>query len=463
MSNIVVTKPFNNNTLSKKLHKQIYDKTLKIEDILFKFQPRNIRTKRGLFDALGTTFKWIAGTPDANDLHNLNQNINALIKGGTGTINKINYISATLQSLTTKLSENQKIVQKEILELQDHLTKLDTINNYNFLLELLYHQTNSMLQMLQLIERNIAFAWRDIVNLEMFTANEIQNIYSYLVENYRLDQIISIDHPYSILEISTAKIAQAKDLLIFLVKIPILSLSNGTLYQIYPIPNKHKILVVPPTPFYISMNDHLHGWLPSLCPSIANMSICKREFQITNCNLENVSTCTTSFVKNQWSSIFKLPHQELLLDTSTSIDVIEDCNGQISKTRLKGTYAIFSSCRVIINEILYDQVRKYMTKRIETPELLISSENTVNFSAHHLVNYEQLRTDLTEVLETPVLLHSITQTTHFVITFVLITFISVLIIITYRHRTKLTLIAKRKVIKIPMDQLPLEEIQKDLS
>lgn len=400
--------------------------------------------------------KWIAGKPDSNDLNNINKHLKCLNKYGTETIKRIDHVTAVLQKLTNELSNNQQIIQTQIDDLQSHMSKLENDIRNDLLLQINYFQTTNLLQLLQSIERTITLIWKNVINLEIFTAENIQDIYQYLILNYQSDRIIPINNEiYSILKFSNIVVAQTKDFLIFLIKTPILSLTTGTLYQIYPIPNPHQIVLVPPTKYYITMENQHYGWTETNCPTIMNLSICTNTYVNRRCNLTAINTCITTKVVNKWSHVFRLPQEELLLDTSIPTNVIEDCNGQLSNQQLIGTYAIFSNCRIIINNVLFDQIKLYTSKSINNVSLFTSiSDYEVKFHNYHLHDYSAFRKELVKSQETSFVVHTVTQSTHLSITFLLCILIVVLCFIVYHYRTYLHQIAKRRVIKLPKSQLP---------
>lgn len=55
----------------------LYDTYMKLAPIVNTHIHTHTRTKR--WDTIGTVFKWVAGTPDADDLRLINSSMNSLI------------------------------------------------------------------------------------------------------------------------------------------------------------------------------------------------------------------------------------------------------------------------------------------------------------------------------------------------------------------------------------------------
>lgn len=460
LTNLAVLTPRKGDTVLLQLHNQIRLQMLAIEDILYKFKPR---VKRGLINGLGTIIKWIAGTPDANDVVTIQNNIKAVAQGSNAAIQQVNKVTAVLQTLTDKLSENQNILQKELSDLENHIFKLENEIQDTTLFQIDHFQTSNLLQFLQMLERTISFAWKNNPNLEMFSVNTIRSIHQYLSQNYDKTQIIPVDeHIYTLLEFSKNIVAQIDGMLIFLTKVPILSKTTGTLSEIIPIPNNNNIILVPNGRYYLKMENQ-HGWLDQPCPTAMNTSICTTTRD--GCDISKRTRCITARVVNPWSNIVQFDTSEVLLDSSTPIDVIEDCDGHITRKTLTGTNSLKSECRLIINEILYDNANNYLEQNIPS---VINYTFTPKFNVHlkqyHLHDYSLLQKELEEIHTPPLLLHNTSQLIHVSISVFLLILIIIVIILLYKYRLYIDRIRRRPVIKFlgrkEQVEIPLQENRK---
>lgn len=177
--------------------------------------PRRIRR----WDALGTAWKWLAGTPDAEDLRMLNSTSNNLIEQNNQQIVINEMVNQRIQDITktvNQLIEQQRIENKILLEEYDAITLMlyiDTINS--ILVE---------------IQDTILKARIRLPNNKLLTLQEILWIESTLHK-----QGIQTQLPEQALNYVIPKIAIKGSSLLYILQVPQLENTTSEIIQILPL------------------------------------------------------------------------------------------------------------------------------------------------------------------------------------------------------------------------------------
>ena len=94
------------------MHKQLNDTF----DLFNKFEyietPVKYRSRRGLFNFLGSAIKFITGNLDDNDLDIITNNLQMLKNTQVNIMHKINEFSSFAGNLIKRFSENLKIIEE---------------------------------------------------------------------------------------------------------------------------------------------------------------------------------------------------------------------------------------------------------------------------------------------------------------------------------------------------------------
>ncbi|XP_062540989.1 uncharacterized protein LOC134209024 [Armigeres subalbatus] len=128
LTNLVYHKRMNNNALieiSKYKIRDLYSNFLQIKPSSHK------RTKR--WDIIGTTWKWIAGSPDAQDLRIIDKSLHQLTNENNHQVKVNHQIGKRISELTTTINQiiEKQQINKIILDELDIVTtilKIDTLN-----------------------------------------------------------------------------------------------------------------------------------------------------------------------------------------------------------------------------------------------------------------------------------------------------------------------------------------------
>lgn len=181
---------------------------------LLKIKPTRNRLARSI-DFIGTTWKWIGGSPDAEDLSIINTTMNKLIDGNN-----------------QQAAVNMQL-DKRIRVLSDAIRKLGETNN-EFIIDELEAITMSINidvinRILEEIQETIIWTKASIVNSKLLSAHEVNTIRLLLTE-----QGMNITIPDEALKLIRPRIALDEDNLLYILQIPKLEEEIYNVLQIYP-------------------------------------------------------------------------------------------------------------------------------------------------------------------------------------------------------------------------------------
>ncbi|XP_055645603.1 uncharacterized protein LOC129782449 [Toxorhynchites rutilus septentrionalis] len=181
----------------------IIRKSKQIADSLIQLKPiKSRRQKR--WDSIGTAWKWIAGSPDAEDLRLINSSLNDLIDQSNEQLKANHVINERITAITNNINQ-----------LIDHHTSLNTIllkemDAITLLLSL--DATNNILEE---IEDTILRSRVSLPSSKLLTLKEI-----FLIESILNEQGITTDFPEDALNYVKPKVASRNDTLLYILEIP---------------------------------------------------------------------------------------------------------------------------------------------------------------------------------------------------------------------------------------------------
>lgn len=211
------------------ISKLILQKSKDLLNNLHQLKPmKTRRTKR--WDLIGTSWKWIAGSPDADDLRIINGTLNDLINQNNQQVQINTLINTRIDSMTTtvnKLIEQQSIENKILLEEMDAVTLLlymDTVNN-----------------ILEDLEDTILRTRIAVANSKLLSLKDILTIEAILYE-----QGINTQFPEEALNFAVPKIVTQGDVWLYILQIPKVK-ENCEIIQVIPLTVQKTILTNLPT------------------------------------------------------------------------------------------------------------------------------------------------------------------------------------------------------------------------
>lgn len=211
------------------ISKLILQRSSELVNNLHQLKPmKSRRTKR--WDIIGTAWKWIAGSPDADDLKIINSTLNNLIEQNNQQLQVNNFINNRINNIATtvnKLIEQQSAENKLLLQEMDAVTLFLYMDNINNILEDL--------------EDTILRTRIKVTNNKLLSLKNILTIEAILNE-----QGISTQFPEEALNFAEPKIVTRGDIWLYILQIPKVK-GNCEVIQIIPLTVQRTILINLPT------------------------------------------------------------------------------------------------------------------------------------------------------------------------------------------------------------------------
>lgn len=199
---------------AKKLYSNIYQ---------LKPQPHH-RSRR--WNAVGTVWKWIAGTPDASDLQAINTTMNDLIDQNNQQIIVNQNLNTRIQQLTHAIQEvtNQANLNDLLMDDIETITSIVNVDILN--------------QLLEDIQDAILLSIMSITSNKILSIREITTIRELLQ-----DQGINIHLPDEALQYVTPKFATSHGTLLYFMHVPLLEENTAEIIRIYTIINSNQSII----------------------------------------------------------------------------------------------------------------------------------------------------------------------------------------------------------------------------
>lgn len=181
---------------------------------LYQLKPsKHQRHKR--WDMIGTTWKWIAGSPDAEDLRIINTTMHQLIKENNNQYRVNDQIGLRIQQLTNSIAQtltNNKIIMNEI-DVLTMIVNIDTVNN-----------------ILTNIQDAILLSKALVTSSKILSPKEIHTI-KQLIEQ----QGVPIEMPDEAFNLVTPKFTVSADTLLYILQLPQLEKEESKVIRILPL------------------------------------------------------------------------------------------------------------------------------------------------------------------------------------------------------------------------------------
>ena len=343
------------------LNKLIYLEATDLKNNLARIIPRHFRNKR--WDFIGSAFKWIAGSPDADDLRYIEGSIKDLNTQNNIQIKINDQINEKINEMTTTINQ---------LLIQNGKSSPDDVNSITTILNL--KQLNEKIQS---IKDAIVLANKNIASHRLIEVEEI-NILANILEQ----QGIHIQVPEQALDYVETQIGVNKSTLLYILTIPRVRRKTFEMLEFKPLVNNNKTVKLPGKIF---ARNYPEAYLINKpCKIINRHHICNykdisNQFNNSctfNTLFNSVSTCEFKEVKNH-EEIIELNPNTILINQA-NVTIHSDCHYK-NKT-LIGSYLIqFENCTIIINGRTYShitltnvdvpQFKSYMNPRIRKKDM----------------------------------------------------------------------------------------------
>ncbi|XP_062551483.1 uncharacterized protein LOC134216612 [Armigeres subalbatus] len=221
------------------MSKLLFQKSRALVNNFYQLKPiSNRRHKR--WDKIGQTWKWMAGSPDADDLRLINRTLNELINENNHQIRVNDVINNRIQEMSytiNNLIKQQSITNKLILEEIDALTLIlyiDTIND-----------------VLEEIQDTVIRAKISLASSKLLTLKEI-----VFMDSLLQDQGVKLEFPQEALNFAIPKIVTKHDLLLYILEIPEIEKRSSEIIEIFPLTVNGKIIIDLPR-FIVKSKDQI--------------------------------------------------------------------------------------------------------------------------------------------------------------------------------------------------------------
>lgn len=279
------------------------------------------RTKRGLFNGIGTIFKTIIGTLDNDDAEYYSNAINqaqidhantlVLLKDQVQIVNSTidNYKETTrkFENIIEQLNLNAAKINdfsKNIMNLTESLKytqiSLEQTSLLTFMIQELENEFDSLISALMFAQLNQIHP--RIITPSQFVL-ELSKTTSHLASSTKYPLSLIIENAHDLMSIVKLTVFQYKNKIIFIICNPIIYDKNFILYHLIPLPslrpNSTHIFIQPNSKYLATSTDKsLYTTTDSLddCKLIRNLRVCNQNNLIYNHHTH--STCESELIYN---------------------------------------------------------------------------------------------------------------------------------------------------------------------
>ncbi|XP_058832229.1 uncharacterized protein LOC131690236 isoform X5 [Topomyia yanbarensis] len=301
----------------KKLYASLYD-----------LKPLNHhRQKR--WDTIGTACKWVAGSPDADDLRITNITMNDLIDQNNEQFKINKNINQRIQELTTSINLISVNLNRNKQIIGDWETVILMLN------------IDIISELLEDIQETITLSKISLTNNKILSTHEITTIKTLLQ-----DQGVELNYPDEALQYVTTKIAVKNQQLLYILHVPQLVNTTSIVYNVYPLINDNQMIINYPTHVMKSGNTIFTTENPS---DYVQKSSYIRELEdkcIRHIILGKHALCNSTFANH---TIQKLINENTILLSNAIDSMFHTTCGPDNRT-LNGNFLIsISNCTITIN------------------------------------------------------------------------------------------------------------------
>ncbi|XP_049290401.1 uncharacterized protein LOC125767646 [Anopheles funestus] len=319
------------------LDKIVKFKVNKLHETFRKISPHSVRTKR--WDSIGTAWKWIAGTPDAEDLHIINSTLNALIEQNNRQILINDKIDERIQDVTNIANNVLRLEEERLQERSYEIIQLVSISNIDLLQDYL-----------ETIEEAILLAKQGIPSSKLLSLADLNQMVTFLAEHD-----IHVATTEELLVNAKAQVSMNKTHVMYILKYPYESKETFEYWYIDSILKDKKRLFLNNN-HIIKNQTHVYESLQP-CEEKDNSKYLCDSMHLnpsTECiqRLVQGKHANCTYEKVYYNGLIKRINDEFILINDANITISSNCN---NSTRLfNGSYLIqFENCSIYINNEEY--------------------------------------------------------------------------------------------------------------
>ena len=345
----------------------------KLYTITSKIRPSS-RSKR--WETLGKVWKYVSGSPDAEDLKIINITLNSLITQNDRQIK----INAAIENRINNITQNLNT----LIKYQQNFTSeaLDGFNSVNLIFNL-----DELIYQLEVIEEAITLARRNIPSSRIISSHELDVAKQFLSLNGLGPNIID-----TVLDIASVYVVYNKEVIIYTLKIPRIKYVPYKLNFIEPITsNNFRIL--------LNSNYYLDGPIPYMsktpCSKSKDLYIC------SSSQIEPTSECIRQLLTEQtaFCPMEKTYGKNLIKRIDDANIVVNDADTLLSSNcskqerKLQGSFLIqFHDCTLKLNgeEYTSNYVEAQPQSFIPTTGLKVNATKFINRIPFELLQEQHL-------------------------------------------------------------------------
>lgn len=371
------------NFISNKL---IEHKLTRIKTNLEHIKPKHKRRFRR-WDALGKAWKWLAGSPDADDLKIIDTSVNQLISNNNEqtTINnqlqeKLNNMTHSLNDVISVDSSNHHVLTSEIDQIKI-IIKLDIIE-----------------EEIEAIQNAILISKLDLINNRILTADEVKLISSSIesqgIPTHLIEEALAF--------VSTAAITNG-EVIRYIISIPNLSKTSFQHLHIEAIVHNSEKIVLPGK-LYLMQNDSIF-LQTGLCRKLNNWSVCKTT------DIKDISPdpCISRIITGQSGKCsYEIVSNYLpVIEMNPTTLLINNANGTLHNTcgitdrPLIGSYLItYTNCSVSFQNFSFtNSIIQIVENPIFTPSINVNITKVHSYKSYDIQEVHELHLKNTKKLE----------------------------------------------------------------
>lgn len=315
---------------NKPLSNVLKIKVHKLHSIIAKVKPiyRNRR-----WEVLGKVWKYVSGSPDAEDLTVINATMNSLINQNDKQIRINDAIEHRINNITQKLNS--------LLKYQDNFTS-ETIDGFNSVK--LVFNLDELIYQLEIIEEAITLARRNIPSSRIISPGELDVARQFLSNNGLGHNIVE-----NVLDIASVYVIYSKEKIIYTLKIPRIKDVAYKLNFIEPVVTNNLRI-------QLNANFYLKGPKPYLSRTPCSKS--KDLFICSSSQIEPITECIQQLITEQTANctmertygkniIRRIDDANIVVNDA---DLLLSSNCSTQERKLQGSFLIqFQHCTLKLN------------------------------------------------------------------------------------------------------------------
>ncbi|XP_055714206.1 uncharacterized protein LOC129808453 [Phlebotomus papatasi] len=406
------------------------------------------RSKRGLFDGIGTAFKWLIGTLDENDAQDFNSKISFLQNNTQKVIEKFNAQTIIMKNaLSTLYSHDKEIalhlnnIKNQTLNLKNdvntlkNLLKQELVKEQQVKIQMHFNELSTSVVITTFLMKDQIDHIADIllstsdnrIHPSILNPNdlveELRNAHLPLSDASTTIYALENDNAFKLLKLITMHAYILDSFVLFKFDLPLVSRDNFALHKISSIPevlNSTSYLEMIVDHKFIGVNEFKYILLTmhelQTCTILDNsMYLCEYEHPIykspsnPSCEYQlyldgNAMLCKRAVMKLNheiWIPLFKKNVWVYVLPNITNVFL--NCNKSKEKITLKNTgilrvnKTIEGNCKIITDQIVIQIFKEYpidfnftmfhtdnVDMTKDTPKLFHNQSETLNFTEYDI-------------------------------------------------------------------------------